>query len=139
MVAAVLAIATETKNQYQHRSANFNAAANQLDNSGVQDIFTIDVAGLVRIGVHLTVATAALSAFQIQGLFHPDGAYVTLKSLAAHYTSPSGILVDSSGDLTTLAVGSGWFILDVAGLNKIKLRANSSAASSTLAMVGSGV
>lgn len=120
--------------------AELNGAANAMDNSGVQDIFTLNVEGLSRIFIKLTVATNALAAFAIQGAVREDSVYVTLKSTAGQFTSPTGILVDSSGDLTSLAVGTGWFVLDVAGLSVIKIRANSSAAGgSTLALAGGGV
>ena len=141
MVAAVVVKATQSKLSYLQRAGYFSGAANAMDNSGLQDIFTMDVEGLARIALRITVATNALAAFAIQGLLHPDdSAYVTLKSTAGQFSSPTGILVDSSGDLTTQAVGSGWFVMDVAGLSKIKIRANSSAAGgSTMAISGSGI
>jgi len=140
MAAATSVKVTQVKNQYLQRYAEFTAAANALDNSGSQDVFSLDVAGLVRIAIHITVATNALAAFAIKGLVsEADTTYVTLKSTAGQFTSPSGILIDTSGDLTAQAVGEGWFVLNVAGFAKIKIFANSAGASSTIALKGSGV
>jgi len=120
--------------------AQFEGAANALDNSGVQDIFTLNVEGLSRIAIKLTVATNALAAFVIQASFDGlDATFNTIKSTAGEFTSPTGVLIDSSGDLTAQAVGTGWFVLDVAGFKVVKLQANSSGASSTLAISGGGV
>lgn len=138
MAAATVAIVSVVKNTYLARAAFFSAPANALDNSGVQDIFIIDVEGCARLACRLTVATNALAAFAIQALFNPaDATYYTLRNVAAQFSTPSGILVDTSGDLTTQAVGTGWFVLDCAGISKIKLQANSSAAGgSTIAISG---
>lgn len=138
MAAATLVVATMQKNQYIQRALFFTGAANSLDNNGLQDIFTLDVEGAARICCRLTVAVNALAAFAIQGLFNnADNTWYTLRSTAGQFTSPTGILVDTSGDLTSQAVGTGWFIMDCAGLTKLKLQANSSAAGgSTIAISG---
>lgn len=117
--------------------ASYHAAANALDNSGAQPVFALNVKGLNRLAVHLTVGTNALAAFQIRGyLGDADTTPMLLKSTTADYTTTlHGILIDDSGDLSTLAVGGGWFVLDVTGFDTIELWANSSAAGgSTLAL-----
>jgi hypothetical protein len=142
MVAAVLATAPQLKKTQVSRLypfAEFNAAASAMDNSGVQDIFTLDVEGLSRICVRLNVATNALAAFQIKAFFSSEDNSVTLFSTAADFLSPRGLLIGASGDLTTLAVGSGWFIMDVTGISKVVLSANSgNAGGSTLALSAGG-
>ena len=140
MTAAAVVVATETKTSYPQKLFEFSGAANAMDNSGVQDLFTIDTTCMVRMGLHIVVAINALASFEIWGLFHNSDAYVKLKSTAAHFTAPSGIMIDASGDLTTQAVGAlGWLIMDVAGLEKVKIKANSGGASSTLAIFGCGL
>lgn len=140
MAAASLKEAAAIINTQQHRPpfVSFNGAANAMDNSGVQDVFWLNVEGMKRIAVRLQVATNALAAFVIQGLVNiQDGTWITIASTSGDYLSPKGILVGASGDLTTLAVGSGWFILDVDGFSKIKIQANSSAVGgSSLAVAG---
>ena len=120
--------------------AEFEGAAVTMDNSGVQSIFDLDVTGLSRIAVQVTVGTATLAAFQINAFAHTRAATaVTLKSTTAQFLAPAGVLVDASGDLTLQAAGSGWFVLNCAGFNTIRLSANSSAAASTMAVFGTGV
>lgn len=140
MAAAVMTRVLPTKSAFQQRYLSFTGNANPLDNSGVQDIFELDVSGIVRIAARLVVATANLAAFQIKAIFHQDDTVWTiLRSTTAQFTTPSGVFIEASGDLSLLAVGSGYFIMDCAGLSKVRLAANSSAASSTLALFGSGV
>ena len=143
MAAAVLAQVPQLKN-YQisqlYQFSEFNALANALDNSGVQDVFALNTVGISRLAVRLTVATNALAAFQIKARFSSeDGTEIVLFSTSADFLAPKGVLVASSGDLTTLAVGSGWFIIDVSGFSAVILAANSgNAGGSTLAVNAGG-
>lgn len=76
--------------------------------------------------VVLTVTGAALTGFTIAARPTPSQlASVTLYSTAADYTSPTGLLVGTSGDLTTQAVGTGWFIMDVSSTYNVELYAQS--------------
>lgn len=135
-MAATLVKATLVKNAYLQKAGYFISAANALDNSGVQDVIEIDVEGMIRLMCKITVASAALTAFQIKGQFHPDDpTLLTLRSTSLHFTSPTGILYDASGDLTIQGVGSGWFCLDCCGLTKVRLAANTGT-SATLACSG---
>ena len=143
MAAAVLAQVPQLKN-YQisqlYQFSEFNALANALDNSGVQDVFALNTVGISRLAVRLTVATNALAAFQIKARFSSeDSTEIVLVSTSADFLAPKGVLVASSGDLTTLAVGSGWFIIDVSGFSAVILAANSgNAGGSTLAVNAGG-
>ncbi len=85
----------------------------------------LDVRGLDRITVQLTVAMEALTGFAIKGKTTDDAAADTLYSAAGDFTSPRGLLVGASGDLTTLAVGTGWFVMDVTGYEEIVMTATS--------------
>lgn len=87
------------------------------------DVCEIDVAGLERVCLEAAVTTATLSAFKVQARFHSGGSYLTIASAAGDYTNPQGIIVGCSGDLTTQAVGSGWIILDVRGIESLKILA----------------
>ena len=143
MAAAVLAQVPQLKNHQisqLYQFSEFNALANALDNSGVQDVFAFNTAGISRLAVRLTVATNALAAFQIKARFSSeDGTEIVLFSTSADFLAPKGVLVAASGDLTTLAVGSGWFIIDVSGFSAVILAANSgNAGGSTLAVNAGG-
>lgn len=89
-------------------------------------IATIDVSNVDQIFVTTTVTTYALAAYQITAKPNSGASYVTLYSAAGDYTSPAGALIDASGDLTSQAVGAGWFILDVKGMSSVQLKATSS-------------
>lgn len=85
-------------------------------------MYTLQCFGLRRVWFRFAVTVRALTAFKVNGRFHPDdGTYSTLASAAADFTTPRGIVYGASGDLTTLAVGSGWLALDVQGLEQIQL------------------
>ena len=142
MTAATKVVATRADKLVTNGAfayAEFIGAANAMDNSGVQAIFDLDVTGLSRIAVQVKVATATLAALQIIGFAGNAGDAMILKSTTSHYTLPSGVLIDTSGDLSLQTVGSGWFVLNCAGFTTIRLSANSSAAVSTLAISGCGV
>lgn len=129
------------RDSYLNWFASYHAPANALDNSGAQAVFSLNVKGLRRIAVHLTVGTFALAAFQIRGLLgDADATPMVLKSTTADYTTAlHGVLIDVSGDLSTLAVGGGWFVLETSGFDTIELWANSSnAGGSTLALDAGG-
>lgn len=96
-----------------------------LTNSGVQQICHFIVNDQTMLGVELAVTTFLLSAFEIHGRMHRDGSFWKLKSVAGDYTSPTGVLKGASGDLTIQAVGSGFFLLDVAGFESVKLMGTS--------------
>lgn len=88
-------------------------------------IATLDVAGMDVLGCQIAVAVRALDTFIIEGRFNALGAYQTLYSTTADYTSPTGVLIGTSGDLTLIAAAaSGWFLMDVKGIESVRLSAS---------------
>ena len=89
----------------------------------------IDVIGYDRIMVDVLPGAAAFTAFSI--LISADGTtYSTAYNTSGDFTTPSGILVGTSGDLTILGAAThGWFILDVTGVNSIQIKAQAGATS----------
>ncbi len=103
---------------------------------------TVAVAGLTTIGgiirtsdfenIYVRIdnsddtgsAAIVFDAFEIQA--SSDGTnFDTLYSASGDYTSPSGLLIGCSGDLTILAADAvGWFILDVKGIHSIRVQAS---------------
>ncbi len=98
-----------------------------ITNSGATEICRFAVNGR-RIGAEVLVATNTLAAFEIHAQFHPNGAFISLFSTSGHYTSPSGVLVGASGDLTGQVAGSGFFLMDVDGISQLLIKANSASA-----------
>ena len=132
MVTAVISTA--------QRRVTYNAkndASVTIPAAGNTDILEMDVSQINRLAMEIrNTGAQAFDVFIVQGKAHPDGAYVTLLSAAADYTTPAGIVVDASGDLTILGAGAtGWLIIDTLGFTKIKLQASANVAGATSALV----
>lgn len=107
--------------------------------TGNTSLMNIPVRGLSRIFVQLAVTTQALDAFLIKGKASPDATAVTIFSQATDFTSPAGLMVDASGDLTALAAsGSGWFAMDVSGLESVEILASAAADSAVVTIHAGG-
>jgi len=108
--------------------------------AGNTNLLDMDVSQLARIALEIKNTGAnAFDAFIVQGKVHVDGAFVTILSVAADYTTPAGIVVDASGDLTILAAGTtGWLILDALSFIAIRLQASANVAGATTASVLAG-
>jgi hypothetical protein len=90
------------------------------------EVLVFQPSGARRFGATVVIGGQALDAFQINVKYHAsDASYQTLYSTAGSFTSPAGILVGASGDLTAAAVGSHWFILDVSGIYEVQIKASS--------------
>lgn len=108
--------------------------------AGNTNILDIEVSQLARVALEIRNTGAnALDVFNVQGKVHPDGAYMTILTVAADYTTPAGIVVDASGDLTVLAAGAtGWLILDALAFISIRLQASANVAGATTVGVFAG-
>lgn len=99
----------------------------------------IDTSPLTQIALEIVLTKQNLNAFQIQAQFHLEGSWITLYSEASDYITPSGILIGASGDLTTLvADSSGWFIMNVRGLHKVKVQVSCSETGGIVNLYGGG-
>jgi hypothetical protein len=111
-----------------------------VPNAGLTVLLDIDVSLLSYVTAQIKVATFALAAFQVLGKMENAGDFVVLDSASAEFTTPAGIIIDASGDLTLQAVGSGWIIISVLGLQRLQLKATSSnVAGSTVSVYAGGV
>jgi hypothetical protein len=107
--------------------------------SGNTTLLQIPVSGLERIFVQFDVTTNNLDAFLIRARASLDATTTTLYSVAADYTSPAGLMVGASGDLTTVAAAaSGWFIMDVRGLYDVTIQASASGGAATVTIYAGG-
>jgi len=101
----------------------------EITTSGVGalvNVGTLKVYWLTRLMCEVSVSTAALIDFDILVRAMPSASYQTIYSVACDYTSPAGILLAASGDLTTIGPGAtGWFMLDVRAIDSVQLKAAS--------------
>ena len=102
---------------------NENVAVSLGSNDSILELIVSEAA---RLAVEIKNEGAnALDAFRVLGKVHKDGAFILMFSAAGDFTSPAGLVVDASGDLTTLAAGAtGFLVLDVLALYAIKLEAS---------------
>lgn len=101
---------------------------------------TVAVAGLTTLGAAIDVsnydqimvvvdntdaAAIVFDAFEIQASVDGGSNFETLYSAAGDYTSPAGLLVDASGDLTVLAAAArGWFVLNCGAIDQLRIQAS---------------
>ena len=107
--------------------------------TGNTTLLDLDVKDIERVFVQIAPTVQALDAFVVQIQPHSDGAFSTIASAAGDFTTPTGLMVGASGDLTTLAAAAtGWFILDTRGLARVKILASANAAGAATVSVYAG-
>ena len=113
----------------QHPRSDFSLSATNVAltvaQTGNTQLLDVNTANVERLAVEAVVTGQALDAFVITGKIHPDSTAVTLKSAAGDYTSPTGVLLLASGDLTVQPVGTGWFLMDVRPFSSVQVLASS--------------
>lgn len=96
-------------------------------------ILEINVDDAAFMGLAVRPVTQAFDQFVVQARMTPDDTYQTILSVAADYTTPAGIVVDASGDLTILGAGaSGWLLLNVLPFYSIRVQASAAVDSATV-------
>lgn len=105
--------------------------------SGGRMLISLDTSKLTQLFAALTVAGAALTAFSIRT--RPTPALftaVTLYSTTADFTTPAGLLIGVSGDLSIQAIGVGWFLMDVSAMQSVELWATSAGSATVSLEIG---
>ena len=111
-----------SKTRGQILASNVDVAVPQTGNTELLDL---DVSNISELGIEIGVEDQALDAFIIQGRMSRDGTYQTLYSTTGDFTTPTGLLIGTSGDLTVQAAASkGWVILSVRPLYSVKILAS---------------
>lgn len=101
------------------------------------DMLTINTRWCSQLFVQFTVAVAALTGFAVKGKARGAAANpVTLYSIAADFTSPKGLVLAASGDLTIQGIGSGWIALNVTGLEEVTIAMASGGTATVLIEAG---
>jgi hypothetical protein len=98
------------------------------DVDALETVVEIDVSYARRLNVSFAT-TVALTEFTVAFRVHASGSYFVVASLAADYTSPQGVMLGTSGDLTNAGTsGTHWLMLNVEGVQSVRLQAASSSA-----------
>lgn len=107
--------------------------------SGNTTLLQIPVAGLERIFVQFDVTLFNLDAFLIRGRCSADATTTTLYSTTGQFTTPTGLLIAASGDLTGVAASaSGWFLMDVRGLWDVTIQASATGGTAAVSIYAGG-
>lgn len=101
-------------------------------------ILEIPINEIKRLTVEIVNTVTAFDQFVILGRPNEDADYVTLYNASADFTSPVGVLVGTSGDLTSLGVATGWFIIDTNSLQSLKVQAARASGSNAVVTVQAG-
>lgn len=97
------------------------------------------VADMDAITFHFSNAGNALDQFVVSGNSIKDGTYEILFNGATDFTSPAGIMIGASGDLTSLAdAATGWFLLYPKGFYAIKIEIARASGDDTTLTTNSG-
>lgn len=101
----------------------------------LDDVAIFDVSNMSRLCVEVEVENSALDQFEVHAKLHSAGPYRAMFASKSDFTSPKGILVGTkvSGitedDLTKIPAGNvGILLIDIVGIQSIKIRAASSIA-----------
>ena len=87
----------------------------------------------------MNVGANAFDSFVVEAKVNPDGNYIPILAVAADYTTPAGIVVDASGDLTALGAGAtGWLILDALAFYKLKVTASAAVGATSARLFAGG-
>ena len=91
------------------------------------------------LSIQLANAGNVLDQFEVAGQVVVNGTFEVLFNAAADFTSPAGILIGASGDLTILAdAATGWLLLYPKGFYGLRIRAARAAGANTILTMNSG-
>lgn len=123
----------QTGNRKGNRIASDEILFSETITTDLTLVGVFDTQCLSVLFCEVAVATQDVDQFEISGRSNKSGSWHVLFNSAGDFISPLGILVGTSGDLTTISAGNnGFFILNIDGLFEIRIRA---AAATTGAVV----
>ena len=108
----------------------FASSTGTIPATGNTVILEVPTLGLKTIGMDFDVGVNNLDTFVVSAQFHPDGAFQQL--YAAVTSTPAGLIIAASGTLaSTAAAATGWLIMDVRGIYKVRFSASGTVADTT--------
>jgi hypothetical protein len=112
---------------------SMNGSFSNADVDASEDVVTIRCRDMEELFLSFVVGTANLGAFTVEYRVAAEGGWFTVASAAGDYTSPTGVILGASGDLTTAASGATvhWLNLSVKAVHDVRIKA--AGTSSTIA------
>lgn len=108
----------------------FASATGTIPATGDTVILEVPTLGLKNIGMDFAVGVNALDTFVVSAQFHPDGSFQQLYNGIT--STPAGLIIAASGILASQAAGTtGWLLMDVRGIYKVRFSASGSVADTT--------
>jgi hypothetical protein len=108
----------------------FAKSTGTIPAAGNTVIIEIPTLGLKNIGIEFDVGVNNLDALVVAAQFHPDDTFHDLYN--AITSTPAGLIIAASGTLASTAAGSsGWFLMDVRGIYKVRVSASGTTADTT--------
>jgi hypothetical protein len=109
-------------------------ATRATDDEALVEAVTVQTRNYKRLFCLVTASVQAFDQFQIDAKPHAaNTVYATIAGPATsgHFTSPKRPLLGASGDLSALSGATGWFYMDVEGIDTVKISLAFAAANGT--------
>ena len=109
-------------------------ATRATDDEVLVEAVTVQTRNYKRLFCLVTASVQAFDQFQIDAKPHAaNTVYATIAGPATsgHFTSPKRPLLGASGDLSALSGATGWFYMDVEGIDTVKISLAFAAANGT--------
>jgi len=116
------------------RVHRYTSVAAVVAAAGFTTIGTFLVPGCANAYFDITVAVAALTGFAVQFRATPTGAFKAVALVAADYTNPDPPILWADVSLVTAAVGNHNLLVDVRGVESVRILAASAASNATVAL-----
>ena len=100
-------------------------ATAELDNQTLTSVVEVQTRNYKRLFCLVTASAQAFDQFQIDAKPHAaNTVYATIAGPATsgHFTSPKRPLLGASGDLSALSGATGWFYMDVEGIDTVDIK-----------------
>lgn len=108
----------------------FAESSGTIPASGDTVIMEVPTLGLKNIGMEFDVGVNNIDTFVVSAQFHPNDTFHQLYNGIT--STPAGLIIAASGTLaTTNAAASGWLIMDVRGIYKVRFSASGTVADTT--------
>ena len=110
----------------------FASSTGTIPATGNTVILEVPALGLKNIGLEFSVGVNAIDAFIVSAQFHPDGAFQQLYAAVDATPTESPLIIAASGTLATQGAGTtGWLLMDVRGIYKVRFSASGTVADTT--------